>query len=140
MEALRDLSWIPQLALPSVERLELRGFTLVLVSIPATASHHADRFRYRLLAMDPTLERPVLSVGLESDILGDYCLSVQLATEHRILARYEQLPGIEEFRERAMAEADRRLPLHPGLAAEGQSGRDRVRPRRAGRPGRSGGR
>jgi len=130
MEALRDLTWVRQLLLPSVERLELRGFHLAIVSVPATAVRHGDRFRYRLLAIDPSLGRPVLSVDLESDILGDYCLSVQLASEHQVLARYDRLPGIEEFRQQALAEAERRLPalagagtpaIRPGKASSGSS-------------------
>jgi hypothetical protein len=113
MEALSDMTWLRQLALSSVERLELRGFGIALVSMPPTPAHHEERFRYRLLAFDPTLGKPVLSIDLESDILGDYCLSLQLGREHRVLARYDFPPTLPDFRERALAEANALLPSCP---------------------------
>jgi hypothetical protein len=57
----------------------------------------------------------VLSVDLESDILGDFCLAVQTSGEHRVLARYDSPPSLEEFRERALAEAESALPSSPSL-------------------------
>jgi len=132
MEAIRDLSWMRQLALSSVERSELRGFGLALVSVPPTAAHHAERFRYRLLAFDPGLGKPVLSVDLESDILGDYCLSVSFGSSHEVLARYDSPPGLEDFRSRALAEAEARLPAAPGRAP-GPAARSRARKPRTAR-------
>ena len=75
MEPISDLSWLRQLSFSSVERFELRGFGIAVVSMPPTPSRHEERFRYRLLAFDPGLGKPVLSIDLESDILGDFCLS-----------------------------------------------------------------
>ncbi|HOX31205.1 MAG TPA: hypothetical protein PLB91_02685 [Spirochaetales bacterium] len=118
MEAIRDLSWMRQLALSSVERSELRGFGIALVSVPPTQARHAERFRYRLLAFDPALGKPVLSVDLESDILGDYCLAVQEGSRHEILARFDSPPSLEEFRSRALSEADARLPKAPNPTAK----------------------
>jgi hypothetical protein len=110
METIRDRTWMRQLALSTVERFELRGFRIALLSIAPTASHHSERFRYRLLAFDPALGKPVLSVDLENDILGDYCLSVETGQLRSILARFESIPSLEEFRARAVAEAEGRLP------------------------------
>lgn len=132
MEALKDFSWIRQLSLYAKERFELRGFHIVLVAVPATETHHDGRFRYRLLALDPALGRPVLSIDLESDILGDYCLSIELAEGRRVLARYDELPRLGDFRAAAFAEAERALPSGPG------SGRSGTRP--AKRPPRTRGR
>jgi hypothetical protein len=115
LEAISDLSWLRQLSLSSVERFELHGFGMALVSLPPTPARHEERFRYRLLAFDPALGKPVLSVDLESDILGDYCLAVQAGREHRVLARYDSPPSLEEFRERALAEAESALPSSPSL-------------------------
>ena len=117
MEAIRDLSWMRQLALSSVERTELRGFKIALVSVPPTTARHAERFRYRLLAFDPALGKPVLSVDLESDILGDYCLSVESGQKREVLARYDAPPTMEDFRLRALAEAEARLPTSPPAAS-----------------------
>ena len=113
MEAISDLTWLRQLSLSSVERFEFRGFGMALVSLPPTPTRHEERFRYRLLAFDPVLGKPVVSVDLESDILGDYCLAVQAGREHRVIARYDFTPSLEEFRERAMAEAATALPPSP---------------------------
>ncbi|MDA8427250.1 MAG: hypothetical protein M0Z80_14075 [Treponema sp.] len=131
MEALKDFSWIRQLSLYAKERFELRGFHIALVAVPATETHHDGRFRYRLLAMDPILGRPVLAVDLESDILGDYCLSVELAEGRRVLARYDELPKLEDFRTAALAEAERTLPRGGG-AGRGGAGPAKRSPRKAG--------
>jgi hypothetical protein len=119
MEAISDMTWLRQLALSSVERFELHGFGMALVSLPPTPARHEERFRYRLLAFDPNLGKPVLSVDLESGILGDYCLAVQTGREHRVLARYDFPPSIEEFRERALAEAEAVLPPSPPIPMRG---------------------
>lgn len=115
MEAISDLSWLRQLSLSSVERFELRGFGMALVSLPPTPARHEERFRYRLLAFDPALGKPVVSIDLESDILGDYCLAIQSGRDHRVVARYDSPPSLEEFRERALAEAEAALPASPSL-------------------------
>jgi hypothetical protein len=113
MEALSDLTWLRQLSLSSVERFELRGFGIAIVSLPPTPAHHEERYRYRLLAFDPSLGKPVLSIDLERDILGDFCLASQTGKEHRVLARYDSPPSLEEFRSRALAEAEASLPSSP---------------------------
>ncbi len=123
MEAIRDLSWMRHLALSSVERWELRGFGIALISVPPTRAHHEERFRYRLLAFDPGLGKPVLSVDLESDILGDCCLSVTTASSYDVLARYDSPPGLADFRARAVAEIETRLPAAPGPTASGPAAR-----------------
>jgi hypothetical protein len=127
MEPIRDLTWLRQLALSSVERFELRGFGMALVSLPPTAARHEERFRYRLLAFDPGLGKPVLSVDLESDILGDYCLAIQAGPEHRVLARYDSPPSLPEFRERALAEAEAALPSSPSQPPQRGTARKRKR-------------
>jgi hypothetical protein len=123
MEAISDMTWLRQLALSSVERFELHGFGMALVSLPPTAARHEERFRYRLLAFDPGLGKPVVSVDLESGILGDYCLAVQAGSEHRVVARYDFPPGLEEFRERALAEAEAILPPAPPSPTRGPARR-----------------
>jgi hypothetical protein len=127
MEAISDLTWLRQLALSSVERFELHGFGIALVSMPPTPSRHEERFRYRLLAFDPSLGKPVLSIDLESDILGDYCLSIQVGREYRVLARYDSPPGLPEFRARAIAEAEASLPSSPSTNPPQSQARKRRR-------------
>ena len=126
MDAIRDLSWMRQLALSSVERTELRGLGLAIVSVHPTAAPHAQRFRYRLFAFDPSIGKPVLSVDLESDILGDYCLSLSLGASPEVLARYDSPPSLEDFRSRALAEAEARLPAAPGPAPRSRARKPRT--------------
>jgi hypothetical protein len=127
MEAISDLTWLRQLSLSSVERFEFRGFGMALVSLAPTPARHEERFRYRLLAFDPALGKPVVSVDLESDILGDYCLAVQAGREHKVVARYDSMPSLEEFRERAMGEAAEALPASPSQAPQRGPARKRRR-------------
>jgi hypothetical protein len=127
MEAISDLTWLRQLSLSSVERFEFRGFGMALVSLPPTPARHEERFRYRLLAFDPALGKPVVSIDLESDILGDYCLAVQAGREHKVIARYDSMPSLEEFRERAMGEAAAALPASPSQQPQRGPARKRRR-------------
>lgn len=119
MEPIRDLSWMRELqAAARRERLDLRGFRVSIIALTPTAARHQERYRFRLLAFDPVLGRPVLSVDLENDILGEYCLSVQEGESHQVLGRYDQAPSYESFRERALNEAATRLPLLGSRMAE----------------------
>jgi hypothetical protein len=110
MVAIRDMTWMRHLVDGQAERFELRGFRIALVTVQPTAAHHGDRFRYRLLAFDPALGKPVLSVDLESDILGDYCLSVEFEGARSVIARYDDPPTKGDFRALAIAQAESRLP------------------------------
>jgi hypothetical protein len=127
MEAISDMTWLSQLSLFSVERFELRGFGIAVVSVPSTPAHHEERFRYRLLAFDPGLGKPVLSVDLERGILGDFCLAIQNGRERSVLARYDAAPGIAEFRARAIAEAEAVLPPSPSAPPPRKAARKRRR-------------
>ena len=127
MEAISDLTWLRQLSLSSVERFEFRGFGMALVSLAPTPARHEERFRYRLLAFDPALGKPVVSIDLESDILGDYCLAVQSGRDHRVVARYDSPPSLEEFRERAMDAAAAALPASPSQPQQRGPARKRRR-------------
>ena len=127
MEALSDLSWLRLLSLFPVERFELHGFGIAVVSVPPTSAHHEERFRHRLLAFDPNIGKPVLSIDLESDILGDFCLSIQVGKEHHVLARYDAPPALAEFRARAIAEAEAALPDSPTVPISHGQARKRRR-------------
>jgi hypothetical protein len=113
MEAIRDLTWMRQLARGGAERFELGGYGVAVLDLPPTSAHHEDRYRYRFLAFDRVLGKPVFSVDLESDILGDYCLSIQQGQEHHILSRYDSPPSLAVFRSRALAEFEAFLALPP---------------------------
>lgn len=112
---LQDLSWLRQLAIAAPERFQLRGFDIAVFAIPPTSGHHEERFLYRLLAFDPGLGKPILSIDLERDILGECCLSMQSGQDYSIIARYDEPPAFADFRARAVAVAEASLPAIPSL-------------------------
>lgn len=112
-ELLRDLSWLRELALAAPERFKLRGFDIAIFAIAPTPERHEERFRYRLLAFDPGLGKPILSIDLENDILGEWCLSMRSGSEYKIIGRYDLPPTMEDFRLRAIALAEAALPSFP---------------------------
>jgi hypothetical protein len=123
----QDLSWLRQLAIAAPERFQLRGFDIAVFAIPPTSGHHEERFRYRLLAFDPGLGKPILSVDLEHDILGEWFLSTQSGTAYSIIARYDEPPTLADFRCRAVALAEASLPASPSLPPSRSQARKRKR-------------
>ena len=114
VEPLRDLTWIKYLLRgPPVERLERKGYTVSLVSVPRTTERHNERYRYRAFVFEASGKIPVLAVNLESDILGEYMLTVEDARERQVRTRYDGEPSFEEFRAKALEEADHRFKAHP---------------------------
>jgi hypothetical protein len=124
---LQDLSWLRQLAIAAPERFQLRGFDIAVFEIPPTSEHHEERFRYRLLAFDPGLGKPILSVDLEHDILGEWFLSMQSGPDYSIVARYDEPPMLADFRARAVALAEASLPAGPSLPPSHGQARKRKR-------------
>jgi len=98
-----DFSWLRDVSSGALaERFFIRGFRVDIYAVKPTSVRHLERFRFRLLVFDKALARPLLSIGLESDILGEYLLSVQRGTERSIPERYDSVPTYEFFRDRAV--------------------------------------
>lgn len=111
MEPLRDLTWMRYLVTgPPAERVERPGYSAVLVAIPRTKERHLERYRYRAFIFEPSSRSPVLAVNAESDILGEYILTLEDVRGRVVLERYDREPSYEEFRTRALDEAGRRMP------------------------------
>lgn len=129
MEPLRDLTWMRYLLTgPPAERLERPGYAAVFVAIPRTKVRHLERYRYRAFVFEPSARSPALAVNLESDILGEYILTLEDARGRSVLDRYDREPSYEEYRIRVLEEAGRRMP--PGSSAfrpRGGSGARRAR-------------
>lgn len=118
MEPLRDLTWMRYLLTgPPAERVERPGYAAVFVAIPRTKERHLERYRYRAFVFEPSARSPVLAVNLESDILGEYILTVEDSRDRTVMHRYDREPPFDEFRTRALEEAGRRMP--PGAQASG---------------------
>lgn len=132
MEPLRDLTWMRYLLTgPPAERVERPGYAAVFVAIPRTKERHLERYRYRAFVFEPAGRAPVLAVNLESDILGEYILTVEDSRDRTVAQRYELEPPFDEFRARALEEAGRRMPS----AAQAPGLRSGSRPRRTGADG-----
>ncbi len=126
MEPLRDLTWMRYLLTgPPAERVERPGFAVVFVAIPPTKERHLERYRYRAFVFEPSARAPALAVNLESDILGEYILTVEDFRDRIVAYRYELEPPFDEFRARALEEAGRRLP--PAAPPSGPRGGSRTR-------------
>lgn len=119
MEPLRDLTWMKYLlAYPPAEKVEKAGYSAALISVPRTKERHNERYRYRAFFFEHSGKSPVLAVDLESDILGEFLLTVQDARNRGVLDRYDYEPPYDEFRKRALEEAGRRMPPLPGSPAK----------------------
>jgi hypothetical protein len=100
---------------PPAERVERAGYAAVFVAIPRTKERHLERYRYRAFLFEPAARSPVLAVNLESDILGEYILTLEDARERSVLDRFDREPSYEEYRNRVLEEAGRKMP--PGGTA-----------------------
>lgn len=125
MEPLRDLTWMKYLlAGPLAEKVEKTGYSAAFVSVPRTKERHNERYRYRAFFFEPSGKSPVLAVNLESDILGEFILTVEDSRERGVLDRYDLEPPFDEFRAKALEEANRRIP--PASSPRGKSRRGRA--------------
>lgn len=130
MEPLRDLTWMRYLVTgPPVEKAERPGYTAVFVVVPRTKERHLERYRYRAFVFEPATRSPILAVNLESDILGEYILTLEDARGQSVLERYDRELSYEEFRTRTLAEAERRMP--PGVPSAQIHGKRTPSPYRA---------
>ncbi|PKL24241.1 MAG: hypothetical protein CVV47_10860 [Spirochaetae bacterium HGW-Spirochaetae-3] len=107
MDALRDTSWMRELyTFSPAERFQRGRFTVVSIAPSQTASHHNERYRFRLFFFEDGGSRPVMTLDLESDILGTWRLTVTTAMESRIVTSFDEAPDYEAFKAAALAIAD----------------------------------
>jgi hypothetical protein len=110
MEPIRDLSWIAQAAGgETLERFTLNGYSAVSILVSARADHRGGTYRYRMLFAENPGERPVYAVNLETSILGEWLVTEQAGTDHKILHRLPNVVDYERFRVLALERAVSRL-------------------------------
>jgi hypothetical protein len=113
MEPIADFSWMKDLLTGQVrERFPLEPYRLVALEVQAADEKHRSQYHYRLLVFPPEGNRPVLSLNLETSLLGSPCLTEQAGSEHLILADAEESMSYEEFRRWAVGRAREDLKLH----------------------------
>ncbi|AEJ19275.1 hypothetical protein [Gracilinema caldarium] len=100
MEEIKDLSWMSQVALGTLERFEVAGYSVVAVSGSKGAT-----YQYRLLFFEPGAKAPFYAINLEHTILGDVILTEQLGSQHHTLEHLAQPQHYESFRIKALERA-----------------------------------
>ncbi|MCK7506546.1 MAG: hypothetical protein MZV70_22470 [Desulfobacterales bacterium] len=106
MEPLRDLTWMKYLLTgPPPNGRSGRGSPRLSPGAPGPRSGTWRRYRFRAFVLEPSARSPVLAVNLESDILGEYLLTLEDARGRSVLDRYDREPAYEEYRIRALEEA-----------------------------------
>ncbi len=120
MEPIADLSWMAQSAAgETLERFDLCGLSATAVLVAPREDERGGTYRYRLLFAEAGERHPVYAVNLESSILGEWLVTEQLGSEHRIVHRLPGLVGYERFRvlalDRAVAilEKNSKVPASP---------------------------
>lgn len=107
MDALQDVTWIKHLHTSSpVERFTYGRFKVVAVTIPSTAAHHNEQYRFRMFIFDGAGSSPVMAVNLESDLLDGWRLTVQTGASRRIIDRFDTVPPYETFKAMALPLVD----------------------------------
>jgi len=104
---IRDLSWMRQILTGIVhERDSIEGYRFIGVE---PASRDRSTYRFRMLFFGENERLPMLSINLESSILGSPCYTIESGSAHALLgpAMFE-LP-YAEFRICAIEEAKRWL-------------------------------
>ena len=96
-----------------VERFDYDSFEAVSIEIPNIERRHSP-YHYRILFFPTEVEsrdkrKPVLSLNLESSILGSYCLTEHNGRDHINLGSIDDAMGYEEFRNWALRKAKQDL-------------------------------
>jgi hypothetical protein len=113
MEPIADFSWMKDLLTGRVlERFPLEPYRVVGVELQPAEETGTTQYHYRLLVFPPEGNKPVLSLNLETSLLGSACLTEQAGREHLVLGLAEESMSYEEFRRWAVARARHELKLN----------------------------
>lgn len=91
------------------EKFTYNEYRAVAIEIPSK-SIQRSAYHYRILFFSDSSQKPVLSLNLESSILGSYCYTEHTAGNHINLGQSDEGVSYEEFKEWAMEQAQ--LDLH----------------------------
>ena len=90
------------------ERFEYDNYRAVAIELPDSSAGKSP-YHFRILFFPKTEQKPVLSLNLESSILGSYCLTEHSGRKHLNLGPSEDNVTYERFKEWALNEADKVL-------------------------------
>jgi hypothetical protein len=111
METIADFSWMKDLLTGQVvERFPLGDYRAVALQMEGSDERRHSQYHYRLLIFPHRENKPVLSLNLETSLLGAPCLTEQTGSGHQILGDAEEEMAYEQFRRWALERA--RAELH----------------------------
>jgi hypothetical protein len=111
MEPITDFTWMKDLLIGEVvERFPLGDYRAVALQMESSDERRHSPYHYRLLVFPHKENKPVLSLNLETSLLGASCLSEQTGSGHQILGDAEEGMAYAEFRRWALERA--RAELH----------------------------
>ena len=101
---IRDMSWMKHLFSGRVrERFNYSGYRVVTVEL--NPSSHSS-YRFRMLFFYESEQKPVLSLNMETSILGTSCMTEHLADSHTNLGPAEPEMNYDLFKETALSYAE----------------------------------
>jgi len=105
MEPIYDYTWMRQMMTAKVrERFNFEDYRAVALEIPPKALQKSP-FHYRILFFSRESQKPVLSLNLESSILGSYCFTKHSGRDHLNLGHTNDELSYDDFKKWAMERA-----------------------------------
>ncbi len=109
MEPICDFSWMQQMITAKVrEKFTFNDYRAVALEIPPRTIQRSP-YHYRILFFSNESQKPVLSINLESSILGSFCFTEHQGKEHLNLGHTDEDLSYDEFKKWAMERAKKDL-------------------------------
>ena len=109
MDPIYDYSWMRQMMVGKVrERFIFNDYRAVALELPSRTMRKSP-FHYRILFFPGQSQEPVLSLNLESSILGSYCFTEHQGKEHLNLGQTDFDLSYDDFKKWALERAKREL-------------------------------
>ena len=109
MEPIIDFSWMQHMLTGRVrEKFTYNDYRAVALEIPEKNINRSP-YHYRILFFSDASQKPVLSLNLESSILGSYCYTEHSGNSHVNLGQSDEGVSYEDFKKWALQRAERDL-------------------------------
>jgi hypothetical protein len=109
MEPIFDSSWMQQMMTATVkEKFIFNDYRAVALEIPPKTIQRSP-YHFRILFFSSGSQKPVLSLNLESSILGSHCLTEHQGKDHLNLGHTDDDLSYDEFKKWAMERARKEL-------------------------------
>ena len=109
MEPIIDFSWMQHMLTGRVrEKFIYNDYRAVALEIPPKSVQRSP-YHYRILFFADSSQKPVLSLNLESSILGTYCYTEHAGSDHINLGQSEEDLSYEDFKQWALQRAEHDL-------------------------------